>query len=74
MHTASAASAPTETQRVSLSRLNFGHKNRQQLCANCDEEVKEIATGVYPFLCSTCLDFVGSAFETHGRVAYGGEG
>ena len=30
-------------------------------------------TYTYEGLCSTCLDFEGSAFETHGRVAYGGE-
>lgn len=39
-------------------------------CSVCDS--KHEPTNVYEGLCSTCLDFEGSAHETH-RVVYGGE-
>lgn len=73
MHTASALETQVVPVSLHTSRLNFAHKNRQHLCASCDEELHDLGTGVYPFLCSTCLDFEVSAFETQGRVAYGGE-
>lgn len=65
-----AGSLATSSGAAAIRAEGLVERSHRPVCA-CGE-IHE-PTDVYEGLCSTCLEFEGSAFETQGRVAYGGE-